>query len=83
MKANLANNANNVSIVNFLLTSYPLAKEHYLLKLQQFVNSMLWFRSVEKNEFMGLATAPANLDEYIIKNQLTLSLIHISEPTRP
>ena len=71
VKANLANNANNVSIVNFLLTSYPLAKEHYLLKLQQFVNSMLWFRSIEKNEFMGLATAPANLDEYIIKNQLT------------
>ena len=71
VKANLANNANNVSIVNFLLTSYPLAKEHYLLKLQQFVNSMLWFRSVEKNEFMGLATAPANLDEYIIKNKLT------------
>lgn len=48
VKANLANNANNVSIVNFLLTSYPLTKEHYLLKLQQFVNSMLWFRSVEK-----------------------------------
>ena len=71
VKANLANNANNVSIVNFLLTSYPLAKEHYLLKLQQFVNSMLWFRSVEKNEFMGLATAPANLDEYIIKNKQT------------
>ena len=72
VKANLANNANNVSIINFLLTSYPLSKEHYLLKLQKFVNSMLWFRSVEKNEFMGLATAPANLDEYIIKNQLTL-----------
>ena len=71
VKANLANNANNVSIVNFLLTSYPLGKDHYLLKLQHFVNSMLWFRSVEKNEFMGLATAPANLDEYIIKNQLT------------
>ena len=71
MKTNLANNANNVSIINFLLTSYPLAKEHYLLKLQKFVNSMLWFRSVEKNEFMGLATAPANLDEYIIKNHLT------------
>ena len=71
VKTNLANNANNVSIINFLLTSYPLAKEHYLLKLQKFVNSMLWFRSVEKNEFMGLATAPANLDEYIIKNHLT------------
>ena len=71
VKTNLANNANNVSIINFLLTSYPLTKEHYLLKLQKFVNSMLWFRSVEKNEFMGLATAPANLDEYIIKNHLT------------
>lgn len=53
VKANLANNANNVSIVNFLLTSYPLAKEHYLLKLQQFVNSMLWFRSVEKMSLWG------------------------------
>lgn len=53
VKANLANNANNVSIVNFLLTSYPLAKEHYLLKLQQFVSSMLWFRSVEKMSLWG------------------------------
>ena len=77
VKTNLANNANNVSIINFLLTSYPLAKEHYLLKLQKFVNSMLWFRSVEKNEFMGLATAPANLDEYIIKNHLTLRISSI------
>lgn len=71
VKSNLSNNANNLSIVNYLLTSYPLPQGHYLLLLQNFVNSMLWFRSVEKNEFMGLATAPANLDEFIIKNHLT------------
>ena len=40
---NLGSNANNVSIVNFLLTSYPLGKEHYLIKLSKFVTSMLWF----------------------------------------
>lgn len=71
VKANLANNANSVSIVNYLLTSYPLAKNHFLLLLQNFVNSMLWFRSVEKNEFMGLITSQTNLDEFIIKNGLT------------
>lgn len=71
VKDSLANNANNVSIVNYLLISYPLPKEHYLLLLQEFVNSMLWFRCLETREFMGLVTSPANLDEFIIKNKLT------------
>lgn len=71
VKRNLANNDNHVSIINYLFTSFPLPKEHYLIQLQKFVNSMLWFRSVEKNEFMGLATSPVNLDEFIIRNHLT------------
>ena len=37
-KRNLKDNANNVSIINFLLTSYPLAKNHYLLTVLQFVD---------------------------------------------
>ena len=54
VKRNLASNANNVSIVNFLLTSYPLAADHYLLRMNKFVNGMLWFRSLGFNEFIGL-----------------------------
>lgn len=70
IQKNLADNANNVSIVNFLLTSFPLAKDHYLLKLQKFVSGMLWFRNLDVREFIGLETNIYVLDEYIIKNKL-------------
>ena len=70
IQRNLASNANNVSIVNFLLTSYPLAAEHYLLRMNQFVNGMLWFRSLDIREFIGLENNVSLLDEYIIKNKL-------------
>lgn len=70
IQRNLANNANHVCIVNFLLTSYPLAGDHYLIKLQKFVNGMLWFRSLEIREFIGLENSVCLLDEYIIKHKL-------------
>lgn len=70
IKKNLANNANNVSIVNFLLSSYPLSEDHYLIQLQKFVNGMLWFRSLDIREFIGLENNTALLDEYIIKYKL-------------
>ena len=69
-KENLAQNANHVSIVNVLLTSYPLKKDHYLLKLRDFVNGMLWFRNLDVREFIGLETNIYNLDEFIIKKNL-------------
>lgn len=67
---NLGDNANNVSIINFLLTSYPLSEEHYLIKLNKFVNSMLWFRNLDVREFIGLETNITMLDEFIIANNL-------------
>ena len=70
---NLADNANNVSIVNFLLTSYPLAADHYLLQLQKFVNGMLWFRSLDIREFIGLESNSTLLDEYITGLQVCQS----------
>lgn len=56
IEKNLGSNANNVSVINFLLTSYPLGEEHYLIKLSKFVNSMLWFRNLDIREFIGLET---------------------------
>ena len=70
IKINLASNANKVPIVNFLLTSYPLAKEHYLMQLQDFANSMLWFRCLDVREFIGLENNVSIIDEYIIQNNL-------------
>ena len=69
-KRNLQMNANGISIVNYLLTSYPLAKDHYLIQLRNFVDSMLWFRCLKVNEFMGFDNMGTILDEYIIKNNL-------------
>ncbi len=70
VKMGLASNANNVSIVNFLLTSYPLSEEHFLLQLQNFVNSMLWFRCLEQREFIGLESNAHLIEEYIIQKKL-------------
>lgn len=69
-KNNLQTNANNISIVNYLLTSYPLSKSHYLILLRDFVDSMLWFRCLKANEYIGLENGVTQLDEFIIKNGL-------------
>jgi len=69
-KSNLQMNANSISIVNYLLTSYPLAKDHYLIQMRNFVNSMLWFRCLRVNEYMGFDSVVTVLDEYIINNKL-------------
>ena len=69
-KRYLEMNANSISIVNYLLTSYPLAGDHYLIKLRDFVNSMLWFRCLKSNEYIGFDNVVTILDEYIIKNKL-------------
>lgn len=71
LKENFKHNVNNISVVNFLLTSFPLQKNNPLIKLQTFANSMLWFRNLEVREFIGLElSGNALLDEYIIKNNL-------------
>lgn len=70
VKKNIVENANGLSIVNFLLTSFPLPADHYLIRLQNFVNDMLWFRSLKANEYIGLETGITLIDTYIIDNGL-------------
>jgi len=70
IKDDFKQNANNVSVIKFLLSSYPLDKNNYLIKLQQFVDSMLWFRNLDIREFIGLETSVTMLDEFIISNNL-------------
>jgi predicted ATP-binding protein involved in virulence len=52
----LAANANAVSVVNYLLVSYPFAEGHYLIRLRNFVDGMLWFRNLDERLFIGLDT---------------------------
>jgi SMC domain protein len=71
IKSDFLDNANGVSIVNYFLAFYPLDRDNYLLKLQAFVNGMLWFASLEGREFIGVESkANGNIEEYIISNGL-------------
>lgn len=65
---NRVNNVNNVSIVNFLLAAVPLPENHYLMRMTQFTDSMLWFRCLDITEFIGLENSVTFIDEYIIRN---------------
>ena len=67
---NLKDSANNISMVNFLLSSVPLPKGHALLLLRDFVENMLFFRSLDNREFIGLKEGGSNIEEYIIAHNL-------------
>lgn len=66
----LKDSANNISIVNYLLGSVPLPKGHALLLLRDFVENMLFFRSLDNREFIGLKGGGSNIEEYIITHKL-------------
>ncbi len=66
----IASSANSISLVNYLLSSVPLTDDHYLMKLQSFVNSMLWFHGREIREFIGIDAQPTLIEEYFIKNKM-------------
>lgn len=67
---NFKQSVNGASVIAFLTTSFPLPQNHYIVKLLQFVNSMLWFKCLESREFIGLESNNIELDSYIIQNKL-------------
>ena len=69
-KEKLKNGANTISLVNFIIGSSPLSKDHPMLKLQDFVENMLFFRSLDNREFIGLKEGGSNIEEYLINNNL-------------
>ena len=71
---NLKNSANNISIVNYLLSVVPFPEGHALLRLTNFVENMLFFRSLDNREFIGLKEGGSNVEEYIINNNLAEDL---------
>jgi len=70
VKNNFIHSVNGASVISFLTASFPMPQDHYIVKLLQFVNSMLWFKCLESREFIGLETNNIELDSYIIQNNL-------------
>lgn len=59
----------NIALLKYIYRGDLWREDHYMSLLFEFVNHMLWVRSLNKgNEFIGLAPAEPNIDETIIRN---------------
>lgn len=70
VKTQLANSSNKVSVLGYLWSVYPLAADHPLKKMKDFVDGMLLFWNHEERGFAGLEENSTTLEEYIIANGL-------------
>lgn len=68
--SDIAKSSNNISVINFLASSYPLPEGHYILKLKNFVDSMLWYQCLDERSFIGFESHVENIEEYIIRKNL-------------
>ncbi len=64
-------NNEEASVLKYIYRNTLYLKEDSTLKLfMEYVNGMLWFRSLRANEFMGIMPNNENINEFIIDNKL-------------
>lgn len=68
MKKRLASSSNAVSILKFIVGTYPLTSDHYIQKLMNFISSMLWFRCLDERNYIGIDSGVVRIEDYIIRN---------------
>lgn len=64
-------NDDDISIVKYIFNNTIFYKNKGLTEMMDFVNSMLWFRSVDVSGFIGLKNNSNFLDKIIIENKKT------------
>lgn len=62
------NISQNISVVKYIYNNVILDVENPLTKLMNFVNGMLWFRSVRNNQYIGFKNGTESLVDIILKN---------------
>lgn len=70
IKRDFSTSENPVSLVSFVWSNYPLSENHVLSQLRRFVESMLWYKCLDRREFIGLDNSVTHIEEYIVKNNL-------------
>lgn len=69
---NLDNRNQKISAVKYLFNnSFNLPEISPIRLLNEFANNMLWFRSVQLNQFIGNLDSSESLDRFIIDHNLT------------
>lgn len=56
----------NISILKYLMNNTIFGEDSVYIKLKEFLNSMLWFRSVESNNFMGYRVSNETIANIIL-----------------
>lgn len=71
MDIDISKNNTGYSMLKFIYNNVAYKDdEGFFHKMMTFVNNMLWFRSLERNEFMGKTSGRESLYDFIIKNNL-------------
>lgn len=70
IKNKIATSVNSISLANYIHSTFPLDETHYIVELVHFADTMLWFSSVEGNQFIGLQNTSETIDEFIIREKL-------------
>lgn len=64
-----------MSVLKFIYNNTLYWQDNSPVKVfMEFVNNMLWFRSLKSNEFMGVMANNENMNDFIINNRLLNSL---------
>lgn len=74
MKQKWESPANNTSLVNFLMGTYPLDEANPLIKMCNFVDRMLFFRNLEERSYIGCEVGVTSIEKYVIQNNLIKDL---------
>ena len=59
---------NNFAVLRYVAYNTPQPDDSYIKFIMNYVSNMLWFRSVELNEYIGFTTGVENIDEWIADN---------------
>lgn len=61
----------DISVLKYIyINNIYLPEDSSIKQLMEFVKNMLWFRSLQGNEFMGVMANPEDLNDFIINNRL-------------
>ncbi|MCF7925298.1 MAG: ATP-binding protein [Candidatus Izimaplasma sp.] len=61
----------NISIVRYIASNSGAPKDNVIMQFMQYVDNMLWFRSVENNSYIGFSKGGESIVQKIVDNGLT------------
>lgn len=75
-KKDIQQGENAASLVKFLSATMFLSRDHYLFKLKDFVQRMLWCKNLDNRSYIGTKTPIEDIEDFIVENGLIEEFQH-------